>query len=166
MIRFENGVDRRQLAGHLMWFGLWLAVTFVGVFLLTPDPAGHGTHRQLGLPPCPSVLLFDRPCPGCGLTTSFTATMHARLAEAFRAHPFGPVLYGLFTLSAFANLYGFVTRRRFDTASRAFNVAMAVLALTFIAFGAFRFATVTYPLPGDSAVTMAAPTRDATRTHP
>lgn len=35
------------------------------------DADGHGTHQQLGLPPCGWVIAFDAPCPTCGMTTSF-----------------------------------------------------------------------------------------------
>src|SRR5690606_33691507 len=38
---------------------------------LTPAAAGHGTHGQLGLPPCGWVLAMGRPCPSCGMTTAF-----------------------------------------------------------------------------------------------
>ena len=32
-----------------------LVMVAVGLYL-TPDPAGHGTHQQLGLPPCLGLL--------------------------------------------------------------------------------------------------------------
>src|SRR5438270_12571671 len=92
MALYESAEPRKRLSGQLMFFGVWLAITGFGAYL-HPDPSGHGTHTQLGLPPCPSVLLFNRPCPGCGLTTSFTAFIHGDLASAFHAHPLGPLLY-------------------------------------------------------------------------
>src|SRR5687767_5754572 len=109
--------NKRVLSGQLIVTGLWLAVTAFGVFL-SPSPHGHGTHQQLGLPPCPSVLLFDKPCPGCGLTTSWTATIHGRLTEAFQAHPLGPILYVTFTVFAIVNLWAFFKRYRVDTSSK------------------------------------------------
>jgi len=35
------------------------------------DARGHGTHQQLGLPPCTFYVIFQRPCPACGMTTSW-----------------------------------------------------------------------------------------------
>ena len=45
------------------------AVLLVTGRTLTPDDRGHGTHEQLGLPPCTFYLIFKRPCPACGMTT-------------------------------------------------------------------------------------------------
>ncbi len=138
MIRFEPGHPRRVLVGQLLWFGLWLGVTLVAA-LLHADPAGHGTHTQLGLPPCPSVLVFGRPCPGCGLTTSWSATVHMDLATAFRAHPLGPLLYLGFTLSAGLALWGWWKGRYLDLSSRAFNRMAATVFALFLVFAAVRF---------------------------
>ncbi|HZH98822.1 MAG TPA: DUF2752 domain-containing protein [Fimbriimonadaceae bacterium] len=149
MVSFEPTRGRREIAGHLMWFLLWLAVTVVALWL-TPNPDGHGTHRQLGFPPCPSVLLFDKPCPGCGLTTSFTATVHGQLIPGFKAHPLGPLIYGIFSLTAFACLYGWWTRKRFRTDSAPFNYSLAAAVVVFLVFGATRFMlTKSYSAPGD-----------------
>lgn len=140
MIKFDESIPRRYLKGHLIWFAFWLAVTICGI-ILSPSVHGHGTHQQLGLPPCPSILLFGRPCPGCGLTTSFTATLHGQLATAWTAHPFGPFLYLIFTLSALASMYGYIKQRRFDTDSKPFNILMTTFFSALILFGIIRFAT-------------------------
>src|SRR5437762_98516 len=107
----EPARDGRDLAGSLMLSFVWVFVTVVGL-LLRPDPQGHGTHQRLGMPPCPSVLLFDRPCPGCGLTTSWTALLHGDFGLAFRAHALGPVLYGVFTLFALGTFWLAFRKRR------------------------------------------------------
>ena len=98
---FEPVTVLRSIAGQLVYFGCWVSVTVIGL-ILRPSADGHGTHQQLGLPPCPCVLIFNRPCPGCGLTTSFTALLHGRFRDAFRAHWFGPFLYLIFTATAIA----------------------------------------------------------------
>jgi len=59
---------------------------------LTPRPEGHGTHQQLGLPPCMFLARTGYPCPSCGLTTSFAAMAHGQAGQAFAAHAAGPVL--------------------------------------------------------------------------
>lgn len=62
-------------------------------FFLHPDPAGFGTHRQLGLPACPLLNYLKIPCLSCGLTTSFSHLTHAQWKAAFQAHFFGPFIY-------------------------------------------------------------------------
>lgn len=59
---------------------------------LTPDRQGFGTHQQLGLPECSFRLLFDRPCPACGMTTSFSHFTHGQWRLAARANPAGFLL--------------------------------------------------------------------------
>ncbi|MCO5297331.1 MAG: DUF2752 domain-containing protein [Fimbriimonadaceae bacterium] len=140
MIAFEHGVRRKLLLGQFLWFALWVAITVTALFL-HPDPSGHGTHTQLGLPPCPSVLVMGRPCPGCGLTTSWTATVHGDLGAAWRANPLGSLLYFGFTVSAFLSLYGFVRRARLDLSGKRFNQLAVALLVGYLAFGAYRFVT-------------------------
>jgi hypothetical protein len=136
---FEYGHSRKSLRGQLVWFCAWTAITGFGAYL-TPDKSGHGTHQQLGLPPCPSVLLFDRPCPGCGLTTSWTALIHGHFGEAFHAHLLGPPLYLFYTLTAVLALYGYIKGARFLADSRPvaryINAGIAV----FLVFGLTRMA--------------------------
>jgi hypothetical protein len=59
---------------------------------LTPSAAGHGTHGQLGLPPCGWVLAMGRPCPSCGMTTAFAHAADGELARAAWAQPAGLLL--------------------------------------------------------------------------
>jgi uncharacterized protein DUF2752 len=136
---FRPCENRRPLKGQLSWFIAWVAVTGIAA-VLTPDAHGHGTHQQLGLPPCPSVLLFDRPCPGCGLTTSWTALMHGQFGFAFHAHPLGPLLYAMFTALAWLSLYGWVTRRMLMTDTPKFNRVAIAAVTAFLAFGLVRMA--------------------------
>ena len=77
---------------HYLWvagaaaslLGLGLAALF-----LTPDPSGHGTHCQLGLPPCLAMKLFGIPCPGCGVTTSVVLAAHGSFTASLVNQPFG-----------------------------------------------------------------------------
>lgn len=138
MVRFVDSSGRRPLLGQFAWFLCWVVVTAIGI-ILSPSPNQHGTHQQLGLPPCPMVLLFHHPCPGCGLTTSFTATVHFQFVHAFEAHPFGPVLYLLQTGTALACGYGFFFRKKFDTDTKGWDRFLGVLVMAFVAFGLIRF---------------------------
>ncbi|UCE58298.1 MAG: DUF2752 domain-containing protein [Phycisphaerales bacterium] len=67
-----------------------LAILGVAAWLY-PDPAGMGTHRQLGYPQCSLVTLVGLPCPTCGMTTAFAHTVRGELCRAFQAHPAGLV---------------------------------------------------------------------------
>jgi hypothetical protein len=73
-----------------------LAFAFLGVLgvarWLRPDPAGFGTHQQLGLPPCQFARLTGRPCPSCGMTTAFAWTVRGRFDRAWGANPAGALL--------------------------------------------------------------------------
>jgi hypothetical protein len=120
-----------------MFVGVWLFTTITAL-CLHPDPSGHGTHTQLGLPPCPSVLLFNRPCPGCGLTTSFTAFLHGDFAFAFKAHPLGPFMYLGMTAWAGLCLYGWIKGLRLDGGGKTFNRAMSAFLAVFFTFGIAR----------------------------
>ena len=128
------------LRGYLLWFGVWVAVTTIAA-VLSPSKDGHGTHQQIGLPPCGSVVLFERPCPGCGMTTSFTHFVHGQFAESFQVHPFGFIGYIVFTVSAWVTLYAYLKQLSIDTSGRAYGRFVGFLLGSFLLFGAWRFAT-------------------------
>lgn len=131
--------SRKWIAWQASVAVLWVAATTIGL-VLRPDQSGHGTHQQLGLPPCPSVLLFDRPCPGCGLTTCWCALLHGDFGLAFRAHPLGPLVYLAFTLVAILGIYGFATKRRLVLDSPGMGRILATCSIVFLAFGLVRMA--------------------------
>ena len=62
---------------------------------LTPDARGHGTHQQLGLPPCTFYMIFQRPCPACGMTTSWAWLLRGEIGHAVAANAGGTLLAGL-----------------------------------------------------------------------
>ena len=70
-------------AGPVLAIALWL----------DPDPAGFGTHRQLGLGGCTVLQLTGWPCPMCGMTTCFTHMAHGQPIDAVLVQPFGVVLF-------------------------------------------------------------------------
>ncbi len=72
------------------------ALGLMGVFgvarRLEPDPRGFGTHTQLGLYPCMFAQVTGRPCPTCGMTTSFAWFARGRFDRSWRANPAGSLL--------------------------------------------------------------------------
>lgn len=88
-------VGQGSWASIVTWFFLFagpLAVLITAA-MLTPSGEGHGTHTQLGLPPCGFLVYTGYPCPGCGLTTSFSHMIRMQVGGAFAANPFGILLF-------------------------------------------------------------------------
>jgi hypothetical protein len=80
--------ERRWLAA----IGLGLLGLLALAAMLTPDPCGIGTHRQLGLPPCTFLTLTGRPCPTCGMTTSWAYLVRGQWKQAFQTNVGGALL--------------------------------------------------------------------------
>jgi len=87
--------SRNALLSRVVWAILFAVPTAVMVTAatLTPNPLGHGTHTQLGLPPCGFLVFTGYPCPGCGLTTAFAYMIRANVFGAWMANPFGIALF-------------------------------------------------------------------------
>lgn len=138
MVRLEPASGKLTLVLQLLWFGAWLTITAIALYL-TPVASGHGTHTQLGLAPCPSVTIFGRLCPGCGLTTSFAALVHGNFGLAFSSHPLGPLLYAGFTILAVSSFVASIRGSRLQTNTRPFNLTLIVFFAVFFAHGIWRF---------------------------
>lgn len=86
----RNEPDRNVLTGRQRFVaaivGPALLCPMAMAFLLAPDSRGHGTHEQLGLPPCTMEVLFGIRCPTCGSTTAFAHLAQGRPIEAFAAN--------------------------------------------------------------------------------
>lgn len=133
-------VEARRARGGFVMFGTWVVVTAIGLWLHA-DPAGHGTHKQLGLAACPSVVIFDRPCPGCGMTTSWTALLHGDLSTSLHAHLLGPFTYLTFTALALLSLLAALKGRRLVTEGKWPNRALGTFAVVFFGYAFLRFGT-------------------------
>lgn len=82
---------------RIVWAVLWLVpfAVLLTAARLTPSPLGHGTHTQLGIPPCGFFVVTGLPCPGCGMTTAFAHAIRGQLVDAVRANPFGFVVFAM-----------------------------------------------------------------------
>lgn len=94
---------------------LWLAFVtagLVGVFAIAVwlrpyDAAGNAlrmsTHTQLGLEPCNFAKTTGKPCPSCGMTTSFALLVRGDVANSLRANWVGTLAaaYGLVLIPFF-----------------------------------------------------------------
>lgn len=63
-----------------------------------PSERGYGTHQQLGLPVCPSRMLWNASCPVCGMTTAWAWTTRGHWALAIQANA-GGWLLAIFALA-------------------------------------------------------------------
>lgn len=85
----------------------FVAVLVVAACLRPYDADGHpktmGTHHQLGLQPCNMVVLTGKPCPACGMTTSFALLVHGDVANSLKANWVGTLFCAsLFVLAPWA----------------------------------------------------------------
>lgn len=76
----------------LVLWSLFLCAGFALAASMRPDPRGFGTHQSLGFPPCTFQVLFDIPCPSCGMTTSFSHFIRGQIAASARANIAGLLL--------------------------------------------------------------------------
>ncbi|MER3414527.1 MAG: hypothetical protein C4340_04500 [Armatimonadota bacterium] len=105
---------------------------------LSPDPSGHGTHRQLGLPPCAFNLATGKLCPSCGLTTSFAAMARMDVTTATRAHALGPALFVLMAVLAVYFLSKFLFAFRVVLPYRTVLVVNLTAVGLYLAYGIAR----------------------------
>jgi len=93
----ETSTSRTALLSGRYRLGLILLAIGLAALLglaraLEPNPQGRGTHQQLGLPPCTFVVLFGRPCPTCGMTTSWAYLVRGHVVAALRSNTSGALL--------------------------------------------------------------------------
>lgn len=93
-LRAPDAKGARSVEHLVLFAGANLALAALAAFALfvEPDARGHGTHERLGLPPCAPMDLWNVPCPGCGVTTSFALAAHGRLLASFVNQPLGCAL--------------------------------------------------------------------------
>jgi hypothetical protein len=135
------------LGADLVGAGSWLSIVVWSVLLmgplavlitaafLSPSPEGHGTHTQLGLPPCGFLVYTHYPCPGCGLTTSFAHMIRLEVIGAANANPFGILLFLCTAAAIPIALYGIVRKLPvIDTLDRLhaekIAIGLSVLSIT------------------------------------
>jgi Protein of unknown function (DUF2752) len=101
-----NGGPRvaRLVRASLLAVGLVLAGIFAVAFWLNPynpdgTPRTMATHTQLGMPPCNFVVMTGKPCPACGMTTSFALLVRGDLSASLRANWAGTLIAVLWALT-------------------------------------------------------------------
>ncbi len=85
---------RHWVRGSLVLFATGLVLLFITARWIDPydangQPLTMGSHTRLGMPPCEFLLIFHKPCPACGLTTSFALLLHGDVPNSLRANAVG-----------------------------------------------------------------------------
>jgi len=97
----------QRVPGYVRLFLVAMALAFTSVLvvatMLRPydddgQPLKMSTHTQLGMPPCNMVVLTGKPCPACGMTTSFALLAHGDVLASLRANWVG-TLFAIFTFA-------------------------------------------------------------------
>jgi hypothetical protein len=99
---------------------------------LEPARDGMGTHQQLGLQPCTFRVLFGRPCPSCGMTTSWAYLVRGRVPSALRANVGGTLLAAAAAVAAPWLLMSAIRGRWFGWTPTCVVAARATVALVLI----------------------------------
>jgi Protein of unknown function (DUF2752) len=139
MIASDGSSERLGKATRVLLalFALGLVLILVVARGLEPDPRGFGTHTQLGLWPCAFKEMTGRPCPTCGMTTSFAWFVRGKLERSWWANPAGsllvPTILVLIPWLSFASARA--SSRPFRTLELPLvSLAVAVVAMTIISW--------------------------------
>jgi hypothetical protein len=81
-----------------------LATVFGVAFWLNPyepdgTPRTMATHTQLGVPPCNFIVMTGKPCPACGMSTSFALLVRGDVAASLRANWAGTLIAVLWAVT-------------------------------------------------------------------
>ena len=132
---------RVEGAGRWGWMlvsGLCLGA-IVTAAILKPDPRGHGTHEQLGLPPCSFMLTTGLPCPTCGMTSAFSLVVRGKVLEGIIAQPASAALCLLTIIMLPISLWTVATGRSICVNWDRLGAVRVSLAFAMIFVGAWGF---------------------------
>lgn len=91
-----------RFQSHSLTFRLPSIVTLLLLAIMSP----YG----LGFSACPSLWLFNLPCPACGLTRSMSSLLHWHWADSFMFHPLGVIVLFWLIITAITNQPDFLNR--------------------------------------------------------
>ena len=112
-VRLNQEPDRLAMGGRLLSAAIAAAclAVLITAAVLAPSPSGVGTHTALGLQPCQFLARTGLPCPGCGMTTSFSWFARGNIEASLYVQPMGMVLAILCAATFWAAAYVAVSAR-------------------------------------------------------
>jgi hypothetical protein len=119
------------------------AALVIGI-LLTPSPDGMGTHTQLGIQPCGMWVIMHKPCPTCGVTTSFALASHGRFVESAVNQPFGLVVFVVMVAGLLVNAWAAIAGRTWFPLATVRRVSIIIIAgfIVLAVSWAYKWSTV------------------------
>jgi len=79
--------ERKLAIGFaMMGIAVFVIATVLNPYDASGRPRSHGTHHQLGLPPCTLKTLTGISCPSCGMTTTISLLMHGNPQAAWQTN--------------------------------------------------------------------------------
>jgi Protein of unknown function (DUF2752) len=131
----------RIAAAAIAAFSLFVLTTAAW---LTPNPGGHATHTQLGMPQCTWVIAFDKPCPTCGMTTAFSHAGEGSWITATLTQPMGALLAFFTTMIFWASTHQAVTASRIGSVVQTALRPKLVIAMLVLTAGAWIYKIATW----------------------
>ena len=129
-------MTREPTAPHLVILAASSSILFAALLLI---PARPGDPLRIGGNAVPNVCLLRQasglPCPGCGLTRSLVAGVHADWAGSLAHHRMGLLVLGYLVLQSLARLAWLGMRRlrdRLTVLCRALDVSLVPLLLLLV----------------------------------
>jgi predicted Na+-dependent transporter len=122
--------------------GVFAAAAYINPYDEDGTPRTMSTHTQLGLAPCNFVVLTGKPCPACGMTTSFALLVRGDVRASLSANWVG-TLTAMFWggMLVWAVVSGMVGRPLFIPHGRG-ELVLTVLVGLFLALMLGRWAAL------------------------
>jgi hypothetical protein len=146
----SNGSRGRAGPGVRVTAGL-LCVSLLGLMALaaglSPAATGHGTHTEVGLPPCGWAMVLGAPCPTCGMTTAFAHAARGSLLDALRTQPFGLAFALVVAMAFWGSLHVCLTGSQLAPVCGRMLRLGVLWAAAALAAAAWAYKYATWPAP-------------------
>ncbi len=124
---------------------LLVAAPLVLAARLSPSAAGHGTHMQLGMPPCGWAIYFNKPCMTCGMTTAFAHAVRLEPLHAVKAQPAGLALALACGIAFWAFLLSALLPLNLARPARVLLSSKVLVAVCLLLLGAWAYKYASWP---------------------
>lgn len=128
-MRFTTRI--RNNKGKFGWLATYIAIIILSFFI--------SPYLDNGIELCSMKYLTGLPCPGCGLTHSFSSLSSGNFADAFRFHFFGPFIYAAVLMFIFILFSEIFLDKKFPGLrkiffSKSFTYVFGIILFLFFSF--------------------------------